>query len=221
MKKLLTLLFLLICLPLTDFAQIAAPPRDDTQEWTEVHLIPPLHDKLDLTMVTGLRLGRNLSHLIDERAGLQLAFKANKYLTLTPGYLYRANQQAPGRKFYEHWAFGAATLRVPLPRRFTVSDRNFYEYRFRNSLPDTSRYRNRAQLERPVRLGGRLFTPFIANEAWYDFKAHGWMRNRFFWGVTRRFAKKIAGEFFYMRQSDRRARPGDLNVIGSTFRVNF
>jgi hypothetical protein len=201
--------------------QRPVPPRDDTQQWTEVHFIFPLNKKVDLTLVTGLRVGRDLSHLVDERVGVQVAFRPNQYLTLSPGYLFRASQPVAGIKLYEHWAFGFATVRVPLARRFRLSDRNFYEYRFRQSQADTSRYRNRLQLERPVKIGGRTFTPFVADEAWYDFKLRDWSRNRFFAGVTRRFTKKLSGEFFYMRQGDRRARPGDLNTIGSTFRINF
>ena len=46
-------------------------------------------------------------------------------------------------------------------------------------------------------------------------------RNRFSVGVIKEFNKQLAGELFYLRQNDGRARPGNLHVIGTTLRIRL
>lgn len=46
-----------------------------------------------------------------------------------------------------------------------------------------------------------------------------WVRNRFSVGGSRAINKRLAFDLYYMRQNDGRARPGDLNIIGTVLRV--
>ena len=193
--------------------------RDDTQSWNEVELSLPLNEQVDLEFYGQLRVGRNLSHLVDERAGIGFSFKPNKYLTFEPSYRYIAAQPVAGRSTREHRLSFEATVSVPV-RGFTLSDRNQLDRRLRSS-GNTTQYRNRLQVEHPVTLGGTQFKVFVADEVFYDSRERAWIRNRFSVGVSRKFSERYTGEIYYLRQNDGFSRPGDLHVIGTTLRVRF
>ncbi len=193
--------------------------RDDTQSWNEVELSLPLNERVDLEFYGQLRVERNLSHLVDERAGIGFSFKPNKYLNLEPSYRYIAAQPFAGRSTRENRLSFEATVSVPVCG-FTLSDRNLIDRRLRSS-GNTTQYRNRLQVEHPVTLGGTQFKVFVADEVFYDSRERAWIRNRFSVGVSRKFSERYTGEIYYLRQNDGFSRPGDLHVIGTTLRVRF
>ncbi len=201
------------------FAQTQPAPQDDTQIWPEVQITVPLKKSIDLIASGQLRIGRNVSDFVDERGGMSLAFKINKYLTLTPGYMHIATQPTANRKAFETRLNFAATVQVPL-RRFTFTDRNLFERRFRDPV-NLTRYRNRLQVSHPLKINGSDFTVYLADEVFYDFGADAWVRNRAAAGITKRVNKNLTLDFYYMRQNDGRGRPGDINIIGSVFRLRF
>jgi hypothetical protein len=190
-------------------------PKEDTQVWSELQVALPLQEKIELNLIGHLRLGRNVTHLVDERVGGNFAFKLGKYITLSPGYLYIATQPVAGKKGYENRPSLAATIRFSLGG-FTITDRNLFERRLRKPV-NSSRYRNRLQLEHPI--GIARLRAFIADEVFYDWSAGGWVRNRLSIGVIRKFSEHFSSEFYYMRQNDGRTRPGDLHVLGTTLRI--
>ena len=62
---------------------------------------------------------------------------------------------------------------------------------------------------------------FASDEVFYDWSFDAWVRNRFAVGVSRKFNKYFTGDLYYMRQNDGRSRPGDLHIIGATYRLRF
>ncbi len=224
MKKISTLPVLLIFLCISNqvAAQMPPPaPRSEMQNWNDVQLTVPINKKVDVVINGALRIGRGMSRPVNGRGGVGIAFKLHPRFTFTPGYLYVAHHPSRGRNNDDHRLLLNGTIRFPVGR-FTISDRNLYEYLFRHSLPNSSRYRNRLQVERAVSIGDDLsFNVFVANEVWYDIGQKGWTRNRFSTGVSRRLNRHLVGEVYYLRQSDGRARPGSLNVIGTAMRFNL
>ncbi len=199
---------------------IPPAPTDDTQLWNDLQVTLPLKKKIDLIFNGSLRIGRNLSHLVGQRAGVSFAYKANKFLTFETGYLYVASQPSAGRKSYNTTLSFGGTLKFPIGK-FTLSDRNLVERRFRNSRSDSTRYRNRLRLEYPVVAGKTKFNVFASNEVFYDWSVNEWVRNRFAVGANKKLSQSLTAELYYMRQNDGRSRPGDLHIIGSIFRLNF
>lgn len=194
-------------------------PQDDTQSWNEQVLIVPLDDNVNLLVTGQLRIGDRLRDFTDEFAGASLSFAAGKYLSLTPGYTYVASQQpVTRRRRYEHRLTFSATIRLPPFKRITISDRNQVERRRFNSLPDTTRYRNRLQAERPFDIKGFDMRVFLWDEIFYDSGARAWSRNRFAIGGSRDLNKHATLDLYYQRQSDGRSRPGDIHVIGTVLR---
>jgi hypothetical protein len=107
-------------------------------------------------------------------------------------------------------------------KHFSIKDRSRLEYRVRNSRSDSTRYRNRFGFSVPVtRDGKELFTPFIADEPYYDFTAKQWSRNDFSPGIAKKFTDKLSGEFFYVWRHNRTGRPGDVHGLGFNLKVKL
>lgn len=220
--KLLTLLCTLIYAGQGNFARAQASPpvpEEDTQVWNDFQAAVALSKEVDFNLFGTLRFGRDVSHLIDRRAGAGFSFKVGQYLTLAPWYLNISTRPAEGRKGNENRLNLAATLRLPLGK-YALVDRNLFERRLRSPINST-RYRNRLQIERPFKLGGTQLGWFLSDEVFYDWSVDDWVRNRFIAGMSRKFNKYFTGDLYYMRQNDGRSRPGDLNVIGLTYRIRL
>jgi hypothetical protein len=213
-------LLVIFCSPSTGVAQSRSPaPHTDTQSWNDLQVTVPLNKEIDMILLGTLRIGRSVTHPVDERVGVNFRFNVGKYLTWTPGYLYIRMQPVAGRNDRENRFSFAATPRIPF-KRFTLTDRNLFERRIRSPQVDATRYRNRLQIELPIKRQNSKWLFFASDEIFYDWSVTDWVRNRFAVGVRKTFSKKFAVDFYYLRQNDGRTRPGDLNVIGTVFRLS-
>ena len=202
------------------FSQRPSARKADTQEWNDVQVAIPLSKSADLLVLGTLRLGQNVTSPAEERIGGGFNFRIKKYVYLTPTYEYVRTQPGGGRKGNEHRLSFAATFRRPL-EKFTISDRNLIERRIRDPQLDSFRYRNRFQIERPLKLGGLRVLGYVSDEIFYESSLKRWVRNQFTAGVSRRFSKHFVQDFYYARQNDAYTRPGDLNVIGTVLRIRL
>src|SRR5215470_1417315 len=208
-----------LCVAATSSAQtVAADAREDLQFWNETQVIMQTNERIDLMLFGVLRMGRDLARHVDERGGAGVAFKTNKFLTITPTWLYIAQQPTATSKNIEHRLVFNATFKFPLGK-FAFTDRNLIERRLRNGRDDFTMYRNRLQIDHPASLGSFKFRVFVADEVWYDSLQNAWTRNRASAGIIKQFSERFTAEFFYLRQNDGRARPGDVHVIGALFRL--
>jgi len=208
-----------LCVAATSSAQtVAADAREDLQFWNETQVIMRTNERIDLMLFGVLRMGRDLARPVDERGGAGVAFKTNKFLTIIPTWLYIAQQPTATSKNTEHRLVFNATFKFPLGK-FAFTDRNLVERRLRNGRDDFTMYRNRLQIDHPASLGSFKFRVFVADEVWYDSLQNAWTRNRASAGIIKQLSARFTAEFFYLRQNDGRARPGDAHVIGSLFRL--
>jgi len=198
----------------------ALPSRSDTQNWNDVNLTVPLSKQVDYVMQGTLRNGRNLSRPVDERLGIGFAFKFGKYLTVTPNYLYIGMQPFEGRRIFENRLSVPTTVRVPVGR-FVFADRNLFERRLRHPGVNSTRYRNRFQVEHPIGPAKQKISLFVSDEVFYDWLVNAWVRNRAAVGVSKVVNKHFTFELYYLRQNDSHSVPGDLHVIGSTWRFKL
>src|SRR6266567_5009615 len=191
--------FLITAVVTNGRAQSSAPaPRADTQSWNDVQIAIPVNERLDLLLLGTLRVGRHITHPVDERAGVGFSFKFDKYLTLSANYLYIGMQPVPGRKSYENRITSAVTVRLPLAK-FTFSDRNQFERRIRHPQVDATRYHNRLTIEHPLKVGATRLNGFISDEIFYDWSVNAWVRNRFAIGAGHTFNQDFTGEVYYLR----------------------
>ena len=192
----------------------------DTQEWNDVQLSVPVARNIDFNLIGTLRWGRGLSRPVDERIGAGFTFKLGQYLSASAGYLHIGMQPSEGRLVFEERALFPITVRVPLGK-FSLSDRNQFERRMRHPGVDSSRYRNRLQLEHPLGSARMRLSIFFSDEIFYDWSFGAWGRNRAAVGVTKVLNKHLTGDLYYLRQNDSHSTPGDLHVIGTALRVKL
>ena len=197
-----------------------AVPKADTQNWNDIQLAIPLNKKVDFTIQGTVRIGNNVSRPVDERWGVGWVFKLNKYLSLNPFYFHREARPPHGRQEYEDRLTVGATVRFPLGK-FTLTQRNWFERRWREPQVDAWRYRNAVLLEHPFKIGKTKFTFGVGDEVFYDWSLHVWVRNRFAVGASHTFNKHFTLYVYGMRQNDGRARPGDINIIGTQWRFRM
>src|SRR5436190_20670842 len=211
------LALLLLALTRQTAAQSSVSLHSDTQQWNDVQFYVPLNKQIDFVLLGTLRIGRDISHPVDERIGAGFAFKVGKYLTVLPNYLHITTQPFRGLSLYENRLSVQATVRKPLGK-FTLSDRNLFERRLRHPGGDSTRYRNRLQIEHPLLVKEKL-NLFVSDEIFYDWRLNDWVRNRFQVGVSKVFNKHFTLDLYYLRQNDGRSLRGNLNVIGTTWRL--
>ncbi|HJU55071.1 MAG TPA: DUF2490 domain-containing protein [Pyrinomonadaceae bacterium] len=224
----LTLVALLLASGLSETpAQARRPvPEQDTQLWNDIQVAVPVTKRVDFGLLGTFRFGRDVTHLVDRRVGVAFSYRAGRllkqpddFLTLLAWYINVSTRPTEGRKAHENRLNLAATLRFPVGK-VSLSDRNLFERRLRFPL-DSTRYRNRLQIDYPARLKDGQFGVFASDEVFYDWSVNRWVRNRFSAGVSRRFNKHFTGDLYYMRQNDGLSRPGDLHVIGLSYRVRL
>ncbi len=192
----------------------------DTQQWNDVIFSVPITKQIDFNFQGTLRLGRDMSHPVDERVGLGATFKIGKHLSLLPFYLRIETQPFEGRQAHEDRLNLAATLRVE-KSKFRFSDRNLIERRLRVPQIDSTRYRNRFQIEHPVGPDRTKLSVFVSDEVFYDWSLDEWVRNRIAAGIIKPLNKNITLELYYLRQNDGVSVPGDLHVLGTTWRIKL
>jgi hypothetical protein len=224
---------LFVCLALstvTAFAQ-STPDQSDFQFWSETVVNIPLVKKRDakdkeysdlaLLLIGSVRLGRNKLYPVDERVGIGFEKRINKYVSIAPTYIYKYAEQFPGRKDLEHRARFDTILSFSF-KELSIKDRNRIEYRFRHSSRDTVRYRNRLTLKHPVKKEGKtIFSPFLANEVFYDFREGRFFRNELSLGIERKVTSNFSAEFFYLNRYNSGGLPKYINAVGVNFKVEI
>jgi hypothetical protein len=224
-------LFVILIVSFSVFSQTATLPTNDFQFWSDVQLNFPLKkikdkqgreiDKLSLFINGTFRIGKKLEKTTDERFGIGLEIKVNKFLSLAPSYLYRTNTIGTRLREYESRFRLGASLEKKW-KNFYLRDKNLLEYRLRNSKSDSVRYRNKLQFFYPLLKNKKeLFTPYLADEVYYDFHLQKWTRNEIIAGLTKKLSKNLVGEFFYVFQRNRGNILKNVHALGINFKIRI
>ena len=85
-----------------------------------------------------------------------------------------------------------------------------------------SRYRNRAQIDYPMKWGSERFTPYLASEFIYDIKDDNLEEHRNVMGVSKKFGKHVKASLFYMiKTTSSSSSEDDGRIIGTQFDIFF
>ena len=158
-------------------------------------------------------------------AQVDIPFRATKYLTVTPSYMYYtvpasglnelAPQPAGFTDSYDEHQFRVDGTVAFSVRKFEISGRNMYVRRFRPTpLDDVNRYRGRIAIAHPLAVQGRIWKPFASYEAFYEpglLVAGGWNRYRIWSGVTLPLNSRVFVQPSYMWESTERSR--DIHYV--------
>ena len=198
----------------------SGPDEDDVQYWNDIQLTVPLASRVDFVTKQTLRFGQNITKLVEGRISIGAAVKLTRAITIAPSYTFIKARSASGRYRIENRLSLAGYYRFPF-KKVTLTHKSTYERRLRRPRP-TWRYKPMLTLERaiPENIIPRAKL-FISDELFYDSALDRFSRNRFSIGITKTITKKLALDIYYMRQNDGTTRPGDLNVIGTLWKVKL
>lgn len=101
----LVLLILVVLMSSVAYSQTSsALPHSDTQSWNDIQLALPVNNRLDVMLLGTLRVGRDITNFVDERVGIGVSYKLNKYITVAPNYQYIAMRaQSQELRAPLHW----------------------------------------------------------------------------------------------------------------------
>ncbi|HLM59373.1 MAG TPA: DUF2490 domain-containing protein [Pyrinomonadaceae bacterium] len=198
-------------------AQVA--DQDDNQSWNDVQITVPVNEQFDFTLVGTFRFGKNITQLNDRRAAVGVVYKPNKSWSFQPFYWNIVARNSRGRFLMEHRLNFRATYRFPF-KKFGLSHRSWVERRLRKPR-NSWRYRPSLSFEKGIEKIIPDARVFVTEEVFYDSILKKFSRNRFSVGVNKTLTKKLSLDVFYMRQNDGFSRPGDLNVVGTSWRIKF
>lgn len=223
MKKILLILFLLAFgASFADAQTNQTTDDEDVQSWNDVSLTVSMTKRFDFFMMFTGRFGQNVSRVSDTRLAVGYVWKPTKSFSVTPFYWHVNARNARGQFRTEHRLNLRGVYRFPFVYKgFGLAHRSQYEYRMR-SPRNSWRYRAMLTVDKDV---PKKFIPkakfFVSEEVFYDSIVKKFNRNRFTVGVTKTLTKKLSLDLYYMRQNDGYAHPGDLNVIGTSWKVRL
>ena len=197
-----------------------------------VELITPVQQRVDLKLY-----GFYIGELQTPSAQVDATFRATKFLSITPSYLYYSvpasgvnelANRSPGftHRIEEQQFRIDGTLAFSI-RKFEISERNMYVSRFlptymdaRRSLPakEINRYRNRIAVAHPLVVKGHIWKPFASYEAFYD-QGSGWTKNRAWTGVTVPIEKYVSFQPSYMWEGANGIKDLRYLMLGLIFRT--
>lgn len=217
-----------LCVTFGAFAQGETTDDTDFQLRNETTLIIPVFDeednkkidKFSLILQGNLRFGQNRLYPMDRRIGGGFEIQVNKFLSISPTYIYRYGEEVRDRGSFEH----RARLDVSLEKKwrsFSIKDRNRLEYRIRNGADNDLRYRNRITLKIPVKEDNKKLIPFVANEFFYSRNDRGWTSNEFSTGIESRLSKRVTAEFFYLLKTNDTGTIRRINSINVNLKITL
>jgi hypothetical protein len=212
--------FAAIALSAAVFAQTAEADDEDVQSWNDIQLAIPVRKKVDIYFTTTYRFGENLTRLNEGRAGAGLGIKVHKAFSTAAGYTYIESRNTAGRFRTEHRYHVNGVYKFPV-KRVGISHRSQFEYRVRSS-GNSWRYRPSLTLEKalPEKFLSRAKF-YVTEEPFYVSTTGKFSRNRFSLGIKKTVNSHLSLDVYYLRQNDGFSHPGDLNVIGTSWKFSL
>jgi len=201
--------------------------NSDLQFWNETIVSLPLItskdengkelDRFAIQFIGNFRLGRNTIQGGDKRIGAGFEYRFNKFISLQPSYLYRAETTRGRRTAFESRFRFALNLQKDWTK-VQLRQRNMLDYRKRQSLAnDPTFYRSRIQVIFPI----KKFQPYVMDEVYYQFESKQIKRNRLFFGFTKRINKNLTSDFFYVWQRNRQGIIKNIHGFGVNLRIRI
>jgi hypothetical protein len=143
---------------------------------------------------------------------------------LAKGVTFGAGYRFERKENEDHWA-NEHRLLLPLSftwtfEPWTIQWRNQPEYRELETR-DRWRIRERILVERPVRMGPLIVTPFASEEVFYDFTAGQTNQNRLVVGLSLPLLQRVSLDLFYMSKADKDDHWSSVNVLGTELAIEF
>lgn len=223
MKNLISFLFAIIVTAFCSavvLSQTTAQDDEDFQSWNDVSVTVPLNKRVDLSFNTTVRFTNNISRFNEGRVGAGVSVKLTKALSIAPSYTYIEARNSSGRFRTENRYSLRGTYKFPT-KGFGLAHKSTYEYRARSS---GNSWRYRAALTFEKALPDRFIPKakiFITEDAFYISTTGKFSRNRLSIGINKTVNSHLSVEVYYLRQNDGYSHPGDLNVLGTSWKFHL
>ena len=195
-----------------------AQARADSQLWSELDVILPLTDHVELTWVSLARFSSDVGGAVTYANGLYGDIGIGRYLTLTPFYNDYSTYSYARRSWGRSEEPGLdLTVAVGSPHCL-LSDRSRFYYVLGES--NTGRiYRNRPRIDCRVGAGPPELTLYVSNEFFHYSMLGGWPRSRLIGGARKVLNTRCAIDVYYLRQVDQHQGPRTINAFGITLEL--
>lgn len=196
------------------------PDHGDDQSWNDLQITIPVAKKVDLLVLGTVRFGRNFTNFIEGRAGGGVSIKLSKSISISPIYQHIETRAANGTFHTEHRYSMRGSYKFRF-KRFGLSHKSTYEYRVK---PSGHSWRYRPSLTFKKALPESFLSKanfFVTEEPFYVSTTRRFSRNRLSLGVSKTLSKHVTLDLYYLRQDDNKSVPGDLNVLGTTWKVHL
>jgi hypothetical protein len=193
---------------------------NDNQSWNDLQVTIPVNNRVDVLLLGTARLGDDLQHFVEGRVGAGIAVKLNKAISISPTYQHIETRAANGSFKTEHRYSLRGSYKFPC-KKFGLTHKSTYEYRVR-AAGNSWRYRPALTFEKALPESFlKKAKLFITEEPFYVSTTKKFSRNRFSVGVSKTLNSHLTLDVYYLRQQDGHSHPGDLNVLGTTWKVHL
>ncbi len=222
MKKIIGIFIFLIVFALPAFASIAED--GDAGFWIRTDVEKKLDEKWKMNLGEELRF-REHAGITYEDTHVGVSWLACKYLLAGTDYLQVRQTRQKGKKDLWYWE---ARPRIFLTPQITVKgwkleDRNMLEFRVKEEIRDSLRYRQQIALTAPWKWTKFEIQPHVFDELFFESHRHGMTENRLFGGFKLHLWKPFYGTIGYMRQSSKSSAGDwfDSNILVTTVKASF
>lgn len=196
------------------------PDETDVQSWNDLQISIPLNKKIDLQLLSTARFGENLSRFEHGRIGAGISASLGNGFSAGANYQLIESRNSQSKFTTEHRYSFRGGYRFPV-KKIGLSHRSTYEYRVRSG-GNSWRYRAAVTVEKKLPDNWmRDAEVFLTEEVFYVSTAGRFARNRISAGVSKKVNSNLTLDVYYMRQNDGTTHPGDLHVIGTSWRVHL
>lgn len=196
------------------------PDHDDNQSWNDLQIAITATKRVDLLVLGTVRLGRDFTNFAEGRIGGGVYIRLSKRVSISPTYQHIETRAANGTFRTEHRYSMRGSYKFPF-KKVSLSHRSTYEYRVK-AAGNTWRYRPSFTFEKALPEG---FLPkarfFVTEDPFYVSTTRRFSRNRLSLGVSKTLGSHLTLDVYYLRQDDHTSVPGNLNVLGTAWKVHL
>ncbi len=203
----------------------AAFAGGDNKYYSEFCFKHKLNDKFDVYFTPETRLKSDMGNPYYYHWRVGTTFHANKHLDLAFAYRYIQTKDNNNQwdnadtQYFEMIAVPKTKL-----GSFNLSDANKLERRFiKNDRPRWV-YRNFITVEHPAKIGGFAFTPYVANEVYYDFEIGKVNLNWAILGAYKKITENLTLGLYYKDETMRKGKASHWvtnHILGTNLTVTF
>lgn len=192
---------------------------DDWQYWNEFKFKHNISEKIDVHLKIEQRIIDRVGGFALHNYSPGIIYEINKYFHFELNYKYEREQ------LNEVWKDEHRLEMIPIITwewsGYKLNVRNRLEYRSIEG-DEKWRWREKLKIKRSVMISDFVFTPFVSEEIFYDFKLDEFNQNRAAIGFTKEISKSLEIGLYYMRKSNKRNGSWiGANVLGTEFVMKF